>query len=432
VSAEIESPAGDAGPARRGFLRAATSEILIVLGVVLTIISLLANYVQNELLDQANFKDLSSQLIAQQSIRDQLSATIVEQTFGGLDVEAQLASTLPTSLQGLAGPIASASREVTQRAVDNALDRPKVQTLFVNAASVTQTVFVRLLDGDTRLVDSSNGTLVLDLSPLVAKIGDRFAVVNRLGNTALAGKAQITLLESDKLKTAQDATSFLRAIANWIWLPTLLLWAAAIWLARGSRRRVLREVMLGLIVVGIGVLAIRAEVERYVVDNVVAADSVRPAARDAMTILTAQLKTAAWLTFFVGLVGFIGIWLAGPARRAAALRRLASPYAASQPIAWGVFFVLAVLLLWWDPFATARNLVIVLVLGGVGWELLRRITEREPAVESTGRRRFLFARGDDVAGEIERYAHMHAAGSLTDDEFRAVKARLLAPAAPGA
>ena len=430
MSAEIETPAEDAAPARRGFLRAAGAEILIVLGVVLTIISLLANYVQNEFLDTQNFRALSSQLIASPTIRDQIGATIVEQTYARVDVEAQLASALPSSLQGLAGPIAGASREVAGRAVDSALERPGVQTLFVNATGVTQAAFVRLLDGDTRLVDSSNGALVLDLSPLVSRIGDRFALVSKVASVAPAGTAQITLLESDKLKTAQDATSLLRSIANWIWLPTALLWAGAILLAGGSRRRVVREIMLGLVVVGLGVLAIRAEVERYVVDNVVAADSVRPAAREAVQILTAQLTSAAWVTFFVGFVGFLGVWLTGPARGATALRRASARYAARPAVAWGVFAGLALLLVWWDPFVTQRNLWIVLVLGAVGFEVLRRITEREPAAgPGGGRTRFLFARGDGAAGELERFARLHADGSLTDAEFAAAKARLLPPAA---
>src|SRR5207344_3513609 len=64
------------GPSRTRIIAA---RILVVLGVVLVVISLFANFVKREALDEETFRGTSQELIANQDIRDQVAATMVEQ-----------------------------------------------------------------------------------------------------------------------------------------------------------------------------------------------------------------------------------------------------------------------------------------------------------------------------------------------------------------
>jgi hypothetical protein len=60
----------------------------------------------------------------------------------------------------------------------------------------------------------------------------------------------VTILESDQLQTAQDATRLLRFVADWIWVLALAAAAGAVWLARGRRRREVRALALGVLITG--------------------------------------------------------------------------------------------------------------------------------------------------------------------------------------
>src|SRR5206468_3849802 len=180
------------------------------------------------------------------------------------------------------------------------LERPKIQDLFVAASTRAQREFVAVLDGDTQRLQSTDGKVVLDLHPILVKLGDRF---NILANKIPPDSGRVTILESDQLKTAQRLTRALRFTASWIWALALLAWAGAIWLARGRRRVEVRAIAIGILAAGFLILVVRGLAERYFVNRLVEADSVRPSAQHAFEIITALLKGAGWTAVIVGIVG---------------------------------------------------------------------------------------------------------------------------------
>jgi hypothetical protein len=107
-------------------------------------------------------------------VRDQVAATLVDQLYANADVAGALRQRLPENLQGLSGPIAGAVRELADRSARRLLERPRVQAAFVNATSAAQRQFVAVLDGDTRVLETTGGKVVLDVRPLVLDLGDRF------------------------------------------------------------------------------------------------------------------------------------------------------------------------------------------------------------------------------------------------------------------
>ncbi|HET7515498.1 MAG TPA: SHOCT domain-containing protein [Gaiella sp.] len=421
------------GPSR---VRIVVARVLVVLGVLLLVVSLLSNWVKREALDKDQFRSTSEELIAHPDIQDQLAQTMVEQLYANVDVSQQLEEKLPPNLQALAGPIAGLSRELVDRAATELLQRPRVQTLFVNAASLSQAQVVKVLEGETTRLQTTGGDVVLDLHPLVTRLGDRFGVLGNATQQLPPDAGRIVLLRSDELSTAQNVTQLLKSVANWIWVPMLLLWAVAIWLVRGRRRKEVRAIAVGIILGGILVLVVRRVAGTYLVDHLTSSDSVRPAVSAFWSILSDGLAEAAWSVIAIGVVAAIGVWLTGEGARAGSARRWLAPWMARTDLAWLVFAVLVVLVLWVLPLHRFVLYLVLAALAVVGFEVLRRQIVNEYEAEGSPERRPLSAPwgkekpppADAGVDELERLAKLRSEELLTEDEYAAAKGRILPPA----
>jgi hypothetical protein len=419
--------------------RLVLARLLTVVAIILIVISVLANFVNREALDNSRFRETSHALIADDTVRNQLAQTLVDQLYSNVDVAAALRQRLPPNLQGLAGPIAGATRDVADRSAERLLERPRVQDGFVNASSTAQRQLIAVLDGNTRRLQTTGGKVVLDVRPFVLELGARFSFIPDLSQRIPEGKARITILESDQLKAAQNATKALRFTANWIWVLALAAAAGAVWLARGRRRNEVRALAIGILIAGILILIVRTMIGRYLVDHLVASDSVRPAVARAYAILTELLRGAGWSAVIIAVVAFFGLWLSGPKPRAVATRRALSPYLRRPEVAYGALIVGYLLLLWWRPtpqFGFWLNVIVWFALAVLGLEVLRRQAAREfPDTEPRGLidtlrdivgwRPGLRKTVADPADELERLARLRAEGALDEAEFAAAKAQIL-------
>jgi hypothetical protein len=374
--------AAPAAPATASRGRRIAARTLLVLGVLLTVVSILSTYVKREALDKGQFESTAQQLIADPAIQQEVAAQMVDALYANVDIAAELQQKLPPNLQALAAPIAGLTREVAERTAQELLTRPRVQASFVTLASASQSQLVKVLRGDTQAVSTTNGKVVLDLQPLVVKLGDRFGLVANLSDRIPEGSAQVTIIDSDQLSTAQDVTHWLEQIANFVWILALACWVGAIWLARGRRRQEVRSLGIGLILVGVLVLLARYLAGKYVVDQVVVNDSVRPAASSAWDILTDSLGAAGWVVLIGGALTVAGAWLVGPSERPTEARARLAPIMNSWEVAWGTFVVLMALIVWALPIQVFRTTVILVVLGAIGFFVLRRQVLAETAAEA--------------------------------------------------
>jgi hypothetical protein len=373
-----ESVAQPAAKTSRGVSRKRiiAARVLTVIGILLVVVSVLANYVKREALDESRFRSTSRALIADNEIRNQIAATLVDQLYANTDVAATVKPKLPESLQPLAVPIAGLVQNATESAAKQLLTRPKVQDLFVAASSRAQQLFVAVLDGDTQRLQSTDGKVVLDLHPILVKLGDRF---NILASKIPPDSGQVTILESHQLKSAQRLTRALRFTANWIWALALLAWAGAILLVRGRRRLEVRAIAIGFVASGLLILIICGLAERYFVNHLIKSDSVRPAGQHAFEIVTELLKGAGWTAVIVGVVAMFGVWLTGSGKRAAQARAALAPHFSGAGI-YGATIGGYLLLLWWRPtpqFGYWVNVLIFFVLLMIGTEVVRRQLARE-------------------------------------------------------
>ncbi len=428
------APQSRATPSRTRIILA---RLLVVLGLVLLVVSLLSNWVKREALERETFRSTSQELIAEPAIQNQLAQTMVEQLYANVDVSAQLEQKLPPNLQALSAPIAGLSRELIDRAATELLQRPRVQSLFVSAASLAQSQTVRVLEGDTTRLQTTGGNVVLDLHPLVERLGDRFGFLPA-SQQLPPDAGRIVLLESDELDTAQTLTQLLKDVADWIWIPALLAWGVAIWLVPGRRRKEVRAIAIGWIVAGIALLVIRRVAGSYLVDNLTDSDSVRPALSAFWNILSDGLKEAAWTVVVIGIIATLGTWITGDGRRAVGTRRWLGPWLARPGLAWGVFAAVLLLVVWALPLQRFLIAAILIVLACVGFEISRRQAVAEYEAEAPGEPRpqltVPFRRPAPAAAtqveELERLARLRADELLTDEEYAAAKGRLLAAGTP--
>jgi hypothetical protein len=227
----------------------------------------------------------------------------------------------------------------------------------------------------------------------------------------------------------------------------LVVLGIAVYLARGWRRRALLACGVTIIITGIILVVLRRVLGDQLIDRLVTADSIRPAVHEAWWIATGALGDLNTTILAIGLLTVLGAWFAGPGRRRVAIRHFIAPYLADPWIAYGALAAVLLLLIIWGPTNATRSLTPVLVftiLAVAGVEALRRQARRDwpeaTRAESVAvmRAHWDHLRGPheshrhaeqpagDRLGQLERLADLRARGVITEDEFDAKKAEILA------
>jgi hypothetical protein len=428
------SEAPTARAPRRARWRGPVARLLTVVGVLLLVVSVAANFVERQALDKSEFEETARQLITDPEIQDQVASTLTDQLFTNVDVQAELAAALPADQKALAGSIAGGLRPVAERLAAEMLDRPRFQEVWVAALVAAQQQVVRVLDDKAKFIETQNGVVALDLRPLLVELTKQLPIVPNLSDKLPPDTGLVRLFTADNLDAAQTATRVLRFVADWIWVLALAVWVAAVWLAR-DRRKEIRAIAFGFIVVGLLVLLLRRLAGDYVVDELSTSASDESVVQRTWDILTRLLADAGWAGIAIGAVSLVGVWLVGPSRRGAAARGWLAPYLRKPELAFGVGAFLFLALVLWSPISYVQRpttLLAFAVLAAVGVEVLRRKAARDfpDAVPGSPMKRvgsLVGPRGGSPsqAEELERLARMHADGVLTDEEFAAAKARAL-------
>lgn len=420
--------------------RLLVARALVVLAAILAIPAAFAGYVRWQALDTSTFRDTARELIADDVVRDQIAAGLVDALYTNVDVAASLQVRLPPEQQQLAEPIAAGFRTVADRLAQQALDRPRVEELWVNALAGGQERLLRVLEDEGTALQTEDGSVVLNLRPLVVALGERVGIVEDIESRLPPDAGQITIMEAGKLETAQDLTNLLRVIGNWFWLVPVLLFAAGVGLAKGRRRLELRAVAISAIVIGVVLFTIRSVAGRLTLDALVQTETARPAADQVWSILTALLADTAWTLIGIGVIALAGVWLAGESSTGRATRRALAPVLGRRSLAFGTAGTLFLIVLWWSPTAQterAPQMLVAAILLAIAVEALHRATVRdfpdEAALAPGEGFRSVLARlrsrrrphaGNDRVSDLERLVVLRDSGGLSASEFAEEKARL--------
>ena len=276
----------------------------------------------------------------------------------------------------------------------------------------------------------------------------RLLAQQKLGVTIPATSGDLVIMKSDQLSLAQDVAGAIKGAA--ILLPALAiaLFALAVFLAGGRRRRTLRTAGWCFFGVGVLLLVLRRVGGDELVDSLVKVPANEPAVHEVWDIATSLLYAIAVAMVAYGLVVVAAAWFAGPTRIARFLREAAAPTLREHPArAYGLVGGVLFLVVLWGPTPALRNPVTILIFAGLialGVAMLRRGTAREFPDTNSGdavrqlQSRWWAARNRGpavaVAGnggsarldEIERLIALHDRGDLTDAEFAAEKTHLVA------
>lgn len=421
---------------------------LVVLGCVLLLVSVIAVWVDRLLLEPETLADTSEEVLQQPEVQAALGAYITDQLYASVDVQAELENVLPPNLEALAGPAAAGLREYVQRATTELLGRPRVIAAWRTAVETAGTLFVQLVEDRGQAIRTTGGVVTLDLRVVLEGVVERTGLGERVVSRLPEEAGTIVLVESDQLSTLQRLVNVLQILASWLWVVVLALFALALYLARGRRRGTLKSIAFGWVLIGIALLVlVRIGVPR-IADSLASAPLYADAGQAALETFMASLRDAARTLTGVGLLALLGAWVAGPGARAVALRRWSAPVMRERPeLLWGAYGLLVLLLLVWAPTGATRRLLTIVILvglGALGLELLRRLVVREhpdatlgegwsltgSAGAAVGRLR---SRGGGATAEpeaerlasLERLSALRAGGALTDEEFAAEKARIL-------
>jgi len=365
-------------PVTRG--RRILVQFLIWGTTLLAVLAIFAVWANRQILNPNNWANTSTQLLQNEDVRDATSNYLVNQLYANVNVEQELKAKLPTQLAPLAGPLSGALHSLADEAAKRALASPRVQEVWKRANRAADQSFVTIVNGGKGAVAITGGQVTLNLALVVSDITNRLGLPN-VSSKLPASVAHLQILKSNQLKLVQDIGKALKSLALLLTIIVPLLYALAIGLARGYRRRTLMTVGMAIVIVGVVVFLARNILVTQVTDSLVKTESVKPAAHAVLTIATSMLSQIAGAFIVIGIPLIAAAWFAGPARLAVNARRRIAPFLREQPgWTYGIVAAIMALIFIWNPIpATGKlaGIIVFLALAFFGTYVLRRQTAEE-------------------------------------------------------
>ena len=449
---------------------------LVVFGSILAFLSVFAIWTERQALNTDDWVNTSGRLIQNETIRAELSKYLVDQLYENVDVEAETEEKLPGDLKDLAGPVAGGLRQVAGSGTERVLETSTAQSLWEEANRSAHEQLIAVLEDENDAVSTEEGTVTLKLSSLLTNLAEQVGIGADLAEKLPPDAANIEILRSDELKTAQNIAVAIKGLALVLSILTFLAFGIAIYLSREGRWVTVLFAGIGLIAAGFAVIVVRQIAGGIVVDQLVTVESAKPAGEAAWSIATSLMVSIATTVIVVGVLFSLAGWLASPTGSARAVRRVIAPVLRHHAVY--VYTALALLVSLYfltGPTQGLRSLLTTLILAGMaafGIHELRKQTEEEipdaeygevfgqtrdkvvsavkganigervgeqasklrlPEVrrpgggeaDSSEAPTAALSEEDARLARLERLASLREKGVLTDEEFAAEKARLL-------
>ena len=435
-------------------LRRVISIVLVVLASVIGFFSVYALWVKRQALETDTWARTSSELLEREVIRDAVADFVVAQIYANVDVEGQIEQRLPKQVKGLAGPAAGGLRQLANQAAREALARPRVQAAWENANRVAHEQLLSVIDDENEAVSTSGGVVTLDLRVIVSRVAEQAGIGGNLADKLPPDAAELKILRSDQLESAQEGVRALRFLAWFLTALALVLYALAIYINRGRRRETLRTVGLAFVAVGILVLFAHRIAGNAIVGALTDTAASEPPVQATWDVATSLLVATGQGIIAYGIVIVLAAWFAGPSASATWARRGVTPYLRQPRFAYSGLAILLALIFWLQPTEATQRLapsLILIALLVLGVELLRRQVIREfpdhvTTWSSEGIAQGLAARmrerrerrvatgtaaaappaapGDARIAQLERLARLRESGVLSDEELIEEKRRI--------
>jgi hypothetical protein len=261
--------------AREAHARRIFAAVMTVLAVISLVVTIPATWSYRTLFNTDAFVERVAPAVYDPAVTPVLSDRLTNEVFGLLDVEVVVADALPPRAQVLAGPMTTAIRGFVRDQVNGVLQSDQFQTAWLRASRFAHTQVLAVLRGQSDVVATQNGQVVLNLMPVINDVlkavsaqasgllgrdvqlpeisqgevpaAAREKISDALGVQVPDNLGEIVVFDSDNLEAAQATMQFLdRGVVLLVILTLLLLVAAFV--ASVRRRRTLLQITLGTLV----------------------------------------------------------------------------------------------------------------------------------------------------------------------------------------
>lgn len=456
--------------------------LVLTLAAVLLFLSFISLWVDRQIFDQKQWTETSAEVIQRPAVKNALANYLVDELFNNVNVETEIKDQLPSDWEVLASPATSALRSVTLSGTKKLLELPVTEEAWEQANAIAHQALITTLEGGTDNVSTENGTVTINAQAILQQAAQKLGLSGNLVNKIPAGAGTFVIYQSDDLSSVQ---SIYKGMKDMVWafvIATILLYALAIMLAKGRRRRAVLWMGGSFVIVGLLVLIAISLGRTPAIGALAQTESVKPAVGDIYDIATAILGKMADSLIFTGVLVLLAGILAGPYAWAISTRRFLAPYLRDYlALSTAVAVLLFLILLWIAPvtgFRTTVGLVINVTLAVAGFVALVSITRHEfpdaepadfgavgvwfgeryrdtrgwiedvtkrdsqaPSVRGGGETTTVvktetvpetadaptepLATTDSKIDELERLQSLHASGALNDAEFAAAKKQVL-------
>jgi hypothetical protein len=354
---------------------------LVILGSVLAFLSVFAIWTERQALNTDDWVDTSGRLLQNDTIRERLADYLVDQLYENVDVRKELEEILPGDTKDLAGPAAGGLRQVAGQGAEKALETSTAQDLWEEANRTTHEQLLAVLENKKEAVETEEGDVRLNLGSLLTNLAQQVGIGEDLAEKLPPDAAQVEILKSDELKTAQDIAVAIKGLALVLSILTFLAFGLAIYLSRDERWVTVLLSGVGLIAAGFAVVVVRHIAGGIVVDELVKDESVKPAGEAAWSIGTSLMTSIATTVIVVGVLFLAAGWLASPTGGARTTRRYLAPTLRLHPAY--VYAGLAILVSFYFLSGPTHGLrafvttLLVAAMAAAGIHELRKQTEEE-------------------------------------------------------
>ena len=204
---------------------------LLVVTLVATPLFIVSIWVHTVITDTDRYVKTVAPLADDPAVQEYVAAQLSDAFEENVDVKAIVSERLPSTLQPLSGTITSSVNGFVAAAANRFTASPAFKTLWVDADRAAHRTISKVLTGDAKALDLSNGELTIDLGNVLRNFQQRLVD----GGLDVASKVdlsnvhkQVVLADGDavaKIEKARDAVGLLQKL---VWLLGILAVAAAI------------------------------------------------------------------------------------------------------------------------------------------------------------------------------------------------------------
>jgi hypothetical protein len=234
---------------------------VLVLACLLAVLSVVAVFARNELLNTDAYVKTVAPLASNPAIQTQVAKQVSTNLLARVDLEQQLAGALRPKAQALAKPIAAGVATLTNDLALKVVQSKQFANLWVSVNRASHKQLVAVLTGSSEgAVSSKNGKATINLGQVEVEVKQKLDArgLTMFNKVPAVKGLDFVLFQSSDLTKVQQLTKWLNDLAIVLPIVTLLCFAADVVLTRNRRRGLVRAaaglaLSMALILVVLGV-----------------------------------------------------------------------------------------------------------------------------------------------------------------------------------